>query len=291
MFLQQIINGLVIGCSYALVAIGYNMVFGVLELVNFAHSSVFMLGAYIAASVIGKVAGAPVGILLSLAGCALFGIAIDRFALIPMRKKGASKTSFLTCTIGISTVLQNMIFLVFGSETIIYRSVFPHGHILIGNAKISYLQVGVLMITLILMVVVIWFVHKTKLGASMRAIAQNSDAARLMGINVDNVITFTFAFGSSLAAVAGILIGMCYGSVDLQMGFSVGMKTFAAAVIGGIGMIHGSVFGGLIIGVAEALFAGYISSGYKDIVAFVMLIAVLMIRPTGFFGKKNITKV
>lgn len=291
MFLQQVINGLVIGCSYALVALGYNMVFGVLELVNFAHSSVFMFGAYIAASIIGKLTGAPAGIALAIGGCAVFGMCIDRCALYPMRKRGASKTAFLTCTIGLSTFLQNLIFLIFGSESIIYRNIFPHGHIKFGNAQVSYLQLAVLIITLVLMVFVMLFVQKTKLGASMRAIAQNGSAAQLMGVNVDRVITFTFAFGSSLAAIAGVLIGMCYGSVDLQMGFSVGMKTFAAAVIGGIGVIYGSVFGGLIIGVAEALFAGYVSSGYKDIVAFVMLIAVLMIRPTGFFGKKDITKV
>jgi len=291
LFLQQVINGVTIGCSYALVAIGYNMVFGVLELVNFSHSSVFMFGAYIAATVLGKQFGAPAAFLIAIVGCALFGIGIDRFALMPMRKKGASKISFLICTLGLSTFLQNVIFLFFGSESIVYRNVFPHGHIRIGGALISYLQIIVLLTTLVLMVFVLLFVQKTKLGASMRAVAQNSVAARLMGINVDNVITFTFAMGSALAAVAGILIGMCYGSVDLQIGFSVGMKTFAAAIIGGVGVIHGSVAGGLIIGVAESLFAGYVSSGYKDIVAFVLLILVLMVRPSGLFGKKNATKV
>lgn len=291
MLIQQIINGLTIGCSYALVAIGYNMVFGVLELVNFSHSSVFMFGAYIAAAALGHLIGVPVAIVMAIGGCALFGMGIDRMALLPMRRHGANKTSFLICTIGLSTFLQNAIFLLFGSEPLVYPRVFPHGHIAIGNAKMSYLQLFTLILTLVLMVAVVLFVNRTKLGASMRAVAQDQEAARLMGINVDTVITFTFALGSALAAVAGIMIGMYYGSVDLQIGFTVGMKTFASAILGGVGVIHGSVLGGLIIGVLEALFSGYVSSGYKDAVAFVVLILVLIVKPSGLLGKKSINKV
>lgn len=291
LFLQQLINGLTIGCSYALVAIGYNMVFGVLELVNFSHSSVFMFGAYIAAVMLSKSISVTLSFIIAIGACAVFGVMIDRLALLPMRNRGASRVSFLICTIGLSIFLQNLIFLVFGSEPRVFKRVFPHGHLLIGNAKISYLQLFTLIFTLTLMLLVIVFIKKTKLGASMRAVAQNSLAARLMGINVDKVITLTFAIGSALAAVAGVLIGMYYGSVDLQMGFTVGMKTFSAAILGGVGVIQGSVLGGLIIGVLESLFAGYISAGYKDAVAFVILILVLIIKPVGLLGRKNINKV
>lgn len=291
MFLQQFINGLTIGSSYALVAIGYTMVFGVLELVNFSHSSVFMFSAYIAASMLGKMFSIPAAFITAIGVCALFGISIDRFALMPMRRRGASRVSYLICTIGLSTILQNVIFLVFGSEPMVYRKVFFQGRLAIGNAVITYLQIFTLALLGVLLVLTTLLVYKSKIGSSMRAIAQNAEAARLMGINVDTVITFTFFLGSALAAVAGIMVGMYYGSVDLTMGFTVGMKTFAAAVLGGIGILPGAVLGGLLIGVLESLFAGYVSSGYKDAVAFIILIAVLLIRPAGLLGKKSITKV
>jgi len=291
MFLQQLINGLTIGSSYALVAIGYTMVFGVLELVNFSHSSVFMFAAYIAAFILSKFINIPVAFLTAIGLCALFGIAIDRFALLPMRRRGASRVSYLICTIGLSTILQNIIFLIFGSEPMVYPKVFLSGRIRIANAVVSYLQIFTLVLLIALMVLTSLLIYKSKIGSSMRAIAQNAEAARLMGINVDTVITFTFFLGSALAAVAGIMVGMYYGSVDLTMGFTVGMKTFASAVLGGIGVLPGAVIGGLLIGVIESLFAGYISSGYKDAVAFIILITVRMIRPSGLLGKKNITKV
>lgn len=291
MFLQQMINGLTIGSSYALVAIGYTMVFGVLELVNFSHSSVFMFSAYIAATVLGRFLNIPAAFIAAIGICALFGISIDRLALMPMRRRGASRVSYLICTIGLSTVLQNVIFLVFGSEPMVYPRVLLQGRITIGNAVVTYLQIFTLILLIVLMVLTTLLIYKSKIGASMRAIAQNTEAAKLMGINVDNVITFTFFLGSALAAVAGIMVGMYYGSVDLTMGFTVGMKTFASAVLGGIGVLPGAVIGGLLIGVIESLFAGYVSAGYKDAVAFVILILVLLVRPTGLLGQKTITKV
>lgn len=291
MFLQQLINGLTIGSSYALVAIGYTMVFGILELVNFSHSSVFMFAAYIAATLLSRSLGIPGALLAAIGICALFGISVDRFALLPMRRRGASRVSYLICTIGLSTILQNVIFLVFGSEPMVYPKVLLQGRLNIGNAVITYLQIFTLALVMVLMIGTTLLVYRTKIGSSMRAIAQNAEAARLMGINVDTTITFTFFLGSALAAVAGIMVGMYYGSVDLTMGFTVGMKTFASAVLGGIGILPGAVLGGLLIGVLESLFAGYVSSGYKDAVAFVILIAVLLIRPTGLLGSKSITKV
>ncbi len=291
MFLQQFINGLTIGSSYAVVAIGYTLVFGVLELVNFSHSSVFMFGAYLAAVVLSKFANVPAAFVTAIGLCGLFGISIDRFALLPMRRRGASRVSYLICTIGLSTVLQNIIFLIFGSEPMVYPQVILTGRIRLANAVISYLQIFTLVLLLVLMVLTSLLVYKSKIGSSMRAISQNEEAARLMGINVDTIITFTFFLGSALAAVAGIMVGMYYGNVDLTMGFTVGMKTFASAVLGGIGILPGAVIGGLSIGVIESLFAGYISSGYKDAVAFIILIIVLLIKPTGLLGKKNVMKV
>ncbi|MBQ4473481.1 MAG: branched-chain amino acid ABC transporter permease [Lachnospiraceae bacterium] len=291
MFLQQLINGLTIGSSYALVAVGYSMVFGVLELTNFAHSSIFMLGGYVAA--VALRGGLPLwlAVILSIGTCALFGMLTDRLALMPMRKRGASRVSYLIATIGVSTFLQNLIMLVFGSEAIPFKEVFPRTQFMVGNAVMSYLQVFTILLTLALMGATSLLVYKTKIGASMRAIAQNQTAAKLMGVNTDLVITFTFLLGSALAAVAGIMFGMYYYSVDLQMGFTVGMKTFASAVLGGIGSLPGAVVGGFSIGILESMFAGYVSSGFKDAVGFIVLIFVLLIRPSGLFGQKKISKV
>ncbi|WP_343207831.1 branched-chain amino acid ABC transporter permease [Anaerolentibacter hominis] len=291
MFLQQVINGLTIGSSYALVAVGYSMVFGVLRLTNFAHMSVFMLGGYIAAVALQGGLGLPLAVILSIAGCGIFGVLVDRCALMPMRKRGAARISYMICTIGISTFLQNLIMIVFGSEAIPFKEVFTRGQFTIGNAVVSYLQIFTMALTLLLMAGMSLLVYKTKMGSSMRAISQNEVAAKLMGVNTDRVITFTFFLGSALAAVAGIMFGMYYYSVDLQMGFTVGMKTFASAVLGGIGSLPGAVVGGFSIGVMEALFAGYVSSGFKDAVGFIVLIIVLIIKPSGLMGQKNVSKV
>ncbi|WRS28064.1 branched-chain amino acid ABC transporter permease [Oscillospiraceae bacterium MB08-C2-2] len=291
MFLQQVINGLTIGSSYALVAVGFSMVFGVLELTNFAHSSVFMLGAYIAAAVLANHFGIWMAVAGSIALCGIFGILIDRMALMPMRKRGASRVSYLICTIGLSTFLQNLIQMIFGAEARPFPKVFIQGQLEFGNAMITYLQIFVICITLALMLITWFLVNYTSMGAAMRAVAQNATAARLMGINVDTTITFTFFLGSALAAVAGIMVGMYYRSVDLTLGFTVGMKTFASAVLGGIGILPGAVLGGFSIGVLESLFAGYISSGFKDAVAFIVLIGVLLIKPAGLLGKKHVSKV
>ena len=274
-----------------MVAVGYTMVFGVLELTNFAHSSVFMLGAYIAATILNNALGTTLAVVVAIVGCGLFGVLIDRAALMPMRKRGASRVSYMICTIGLSTFLQNAIQMLFGSQAMPYPEVFFQGNIQIGNATMSYLQIFTVLLTVVLMIGTTLMVNKTKMGAAMRAVAQNQSAARLMGVNVNNVITFTFFIGSALAAVAGIMIGMYYRSVDLTLGFTVGMKTFASAVLGGIGVLPGAVLGGFSIGVLESLFAGYVSSGFKDAVAFIILIAVLLIKPAGLLGKKSINKV
>ena len=292
MFLQQIVNGLTIGSFYALVAIGYSMVFGVLELTNFAHSAVFMMGGYVACVALQAGVSFPVAFLLALITCGVIGILIDRSCLMPMRKRGAKRISYLICTIGLSTFLQNLINLVFGSESIPFKEVLVRRQYTIGsNLVISNLQIIIWIMSIILVAVTTFLVNKTKLGASMRAVAQNPTAAKLMGVNTDRVITFTFFLGSTLAAVAGTMFAMYYYSVDLQMGFTVGMKTFASAVLGGIGSLPGAVVGGYLIGIIEALFAGYISSGFKDAIGFIVLIIVLLVRPSGLMGRKSVSKV
>ena len=293
MFLQQIVNGLTIGSFYALVAIGYSMVFGVLELTNFAHSAVFMMGGYVACVALQAGVSFPVAFLLALITCGAIGILIDLApCLMPMRKRGAKRISYLICTIGLSTFLQNLINLVFGSESIPFKEVLVRRQYTIGsNLVISNLQIIIWIMSIILVAVTTFLVNKTKLGASMRAVAQNPTAAKLMGVNTDRVITFTFFLGSTLAAVAGTMFAMYYYSVDLQMGFTVGMKTFASAVLGGIGSLPGAVVGGYLIGIIEALFAGYISSGFKDAIGFIVLIIVLLVRPSGLMGRKSVSKV
>ncbi len=291
MLLQQIINGLTVGSTYALVAIGFSMVFGVLELTNLAHNSVFMLGAYVAAVSLIQQLPFGIAIIASVLVCGLFGVGIDRIALMPMRKRGAEKSSYLTCTIGISTFLQNLIILVFGSESLPFQQVFNRGMLRSRYFIISYLQIGIYLLTIILMIGTTLIVNRTKIGISMRAVAQNPVAAKLMGINLDRVITFTFLFGSSLAAIAGIMIGMYYRSVETYFGAIVGMKTIASAVIGGIGVLPGAVVGGFLVGIAECLFAGYVSANFKDAVAFIMLIAILLIKPIGLMGRKKVNKI
>lgn len=292
MFLQQMINGLTIGSFYALVAVGYSMVFSVLELTNFAHMSIFILGGYIGCTALaGLGVSFPAAAVLAIGGCGAAGILLDRFALMPMRRRGATRVSYLICTIGLSTFIQNFIMLVFGSEAIPFKETFVNGQIRIGNAVVSYMQIGIVALTLVLMALTYVLVYKTPAGMSMRAIAQNPRAAKLMGINTDRIITFTFFTGSALATVAGLMFGSYYYSVDLQMGFTVGMKTFASAVLGGIGSLPGAVLDGFLIGILEALFAGYISSGFKDAVGFLVLIVVLLIRPSGLMGQKKVNKV
>ena len=292
MFLQQIVNGLTIGSFYALVAIGYSMVFGVLELTNFAHSAVFMMGGYVACVALQAGVSFPVAFLLALIACGVIGILIDRSCLMPMRKRGAKRISYLICTIGLSTFLQNLINLVFGSESIPFKEVLVRRQYTIGsNLVISNLQIIIWIMSIVLVLLTTFLVNETKLGASMRAVAQNPTAAKLMGVNTDRVITFTFFLGSTLAAVAGTMFAMYYYSVDLQMGFTVGMKTFASAVLGGIGSLPGAVVGGYLIGIIEALFAGYISSGFKDAIGFIVLIIVLRVRPSGLMGRKSVSKV
>ena len=292
MFLQQLVNGITIGSTYALVAIGYSMVFGVLELINFAHGSVYMLGGYFTLMIYTGLGGYfYLAFLLSIILTGIVGFSIDFFALKTLRRKKAPRLSSLMATLGVGTIIDNCVLLFFGSETKPYPNMLDFGRFEVGGAIISWLQIIILIVAVLLMLITSFLVYKTKIGKAMRATAQNADAAKLMGVNVGGVISFTFIVGSALAAVAGTMVGMYYQAIDSTMGFSVGMKTFAAAVLGGVGVLPGAMVGGLAIGVIETIAASYISSGYRDAIAFAILILVLLFKPSGLFGKKQITKV
>jgi branched-chain amino acid transport system permease protein len=295
-FVQQLINGLSLGAIYALIALGYTMVYGILRLINFAHGDVYMVGAFVGYYVVRWLApGAQsgLGILLvalaaSMAACAVLGFIVERAAYRPIRR--APRLNALITAIGVSLLLENLGQLVFGADpkdfpTLIERTTFT-----IGIVTISNIQVIVLLTAVVLTVALEFIVHRTRMGTAMRAVSFSHDAANLMGINIDRVISFTFVLGSSLAAAAGILVGLYNPKIDPLMGIMPGLKAFVAAVLGGIGNIPGAILGGLIMGVAETLTVGYLSSTYRDAITFVILVAVLLFRPTGLLGKPQRTK-
>ncbi len=298
MFLQQIINGLTIGSTYALVTIGFNMVYGVLELTNFAHSSFYMLGAYISlftmTSLVGRVSvtGFFIGLICSVIITGCLGAFMDKVALEPIRKRNGDAITALLSTVGIQTAINNSVLLIFGTVPVEFPDVFQLGKFYIGeNTVVQRIQIAIFALAILLMILLSFLVYRTKLGAGMRAISQNSTAAKIMGVDVNKVITITFFIGTAIAAISGSMMGVYYQRVDTLMGSSVGLKSFAAAVLGGMGSVPGAVFGGFVIGILETLFAAYVSSGYRDAVAFVILMVVLIVRPSGFFGQKSINKV
>ena len=298
MFLQQIINGITVGSTYALVTIGFNMVYGVLELTNFAHSSFYMLGAYISlftmTSLIGRVTptGFFIGLLVSIIITGFLGALMDKLALEPIRKHNGAPISALLSTVGIQTAINNAILLIFGTVPVAFPDVFELGRFNIGeNTVVQNIQVAIFVLAVVLMVGLSLLVYRTKLGSAMRAISQNTTAARVMGVDVNRVITLTFFIGTAVAAISGTLVGIYYQRVDTLMGNAVGLKSFAAAGLGGMGAVPGAMVGGFLIGIAETLYAAYVSSSSKDAIAFVILILILIVRPSGLFGQKSVNKV
>ncbi|MDA8225192.1 MAG: branched-chain amino acid ABC transporter permease [Betaproteobacteria bacterium] len=295
---QQLINGLVLGSVYALIALGYTMVYGILELINFAHGEITMIGAMIAVATIGALSGGalpiPVilftGLVAAMAGCMALGYVIERIAYRPLRH--APRLAPLITAIGVSIVLQNIAMLIWGRQYIAFPPVLPQGwHTLLG-ARITDLQVAILVTALVLMLVLDLLVHRTRLGRAMRATAQSIPLAGLMGINGNRIISITFLIGSALAAISGFMVSAYYGLAHYYMGFLLGLKAFSAAVLGGIGNIRGAMLGGLLLGIIESLGAGYIGtlthgvigSNYQDVFAFFVLITVLILRPSGLLG-------
>ena len=295
MFLQQLINGLTIGSIYALVTIGFSMVWSILQLANFAHGSFYMLGPYLSLTAILLLGDSPavfICVVLAVAVLtACLGAGMDRVFLRPIREKKVSTISTILCTIGVQTVINNGIIAIYGSQSRAFPDPFRLQSIHIGNAVVSWMQIIIFTLAVILMLIPSKIVYGTKLGMAMRAVSQNGRAAGLMGINVNQVIMLTFFLGTLVAAIAGCMVGLYYQVIDTTMATVTSSKSMAAAILGGIGMLPGAVVGGLIIGVLETLVAAYISSGYRDAIAFAVLIVVLVVRPTGIMGKKSINKV
>ena len=281
--LQQLINGLTIESAYALVAIGFTMVFGVLELVNMANGAFYVLGGYLTLIFLTQLQWNF--FLALLASMLITG------GLGPIRKRRASKIAALISTVGLGTAVTNFILVFFGTETKRFPDVFNLGKIRLGGIIITWMQIIIFAVTVIMMAVLSLIVYKTKLGMGMRAIAQDADAAKLMGIHTDHIITFTFFIGTMCVGVAGTLVAMYYQQIDTRMAVAVGMKSFAAAVLGGIGILPGAILGGLLLGVIESLGINYIGSGYGNAISFVMLIVVLIIKPSGLLGRHKVTKV
>ena len=292
MLTQQLINGVTVGGIYALIALGYTMVYGILKIVNFAHGDVFMVGSFLGLLLV-QSAGLPIYIAYPLAMIvtAGVGILIERVCYRPIRVNGADALSILIAALGVSIFLENFAQLVWGTETHSYVQEIKETTYNFGGISISNIQIGVIILCLLLMAILYFVVNKTKIGVAMRATSQSITSAQLMGINTEMVIAMTFGVGSALACVAGVLVGTYYDAVYPLVGYSYGLKAFAAAILGGIGSIPGAMLGGFLIGIVETLGAGYISAGYKDAFAFGILILVLIIRPSGLLGKKHIDKV
>jgi branched-chain amino acid transport system permease protein len=300
MFIQQLINGLALGSVYALIALGYTMVYGILQLINFAHGEVYMLGAYLGIIVLGVLTSfgltashLPLSLFITVAVsmvfCAAYGAVIERIAYRPLRH--ANKLSPLISAVGMSIVLQNIVMLAQGKEYKNLRPLLPSEGAAVGGANASPVQLFILGASLLIMIVLQLFVTRTRLGKAMRATSQDRVMAGLAGINVNQVISVTFMIGSALAAVAGVMVTLYYGVVHFFMGYLAGIKAFTAAVLGGIGSIPGAMLGGFMLGLIENFGASYISSVYKDAFAFVVLIITLIIRPSGLLGERSLDKV
>jgi branched-chain amino acid transport system permease protein len=295
-FLQQLVNGLSLGSIYALIALGYTMVYGVLRLINFAHGDVYMLGAYAGYYRSRKLKGdepsLPSALLVMLGAmltCALIGVVIERFAYRPVRR--AARLTLLITAIGVSLFIENTAQLVFGPDPKFFPSLAPRADFRVGGVRLTSEQLTVIAVSFLLMVLLRLFILKTRTGKAMRAVSFNLDAAKLMGISTDRIIAITFALGSALAAAAGVLIGMQIPKIDPLMGILYGLKAFVAAVLGGIGNVPGAVIGGLLIGTSEVMVVGYLSSTFRDAIAFGILILVLLLRPQGILGRAQKEKV
>ena len=323
--LQQLVNGLTLGCVYAVVALGYTMVYGIIQLINFAHGEVVMIGAMVALTVITALAtsGLPtpvillMGVMVAIPACMAVGYTVERIAYKPLRR--APRLAPLITAIGVSIILQHLALLIWGRNYISFPQIVPtqlyHFTASPTSATITNIQIGIIVLSVAMMGGLLALIYKTRIGIAMRATSQNQQVAGLMGINVNNVISFTFIVGAGLGAVAGVMVGSYYGIVNYQMGFLLGLKAFSAAVLGGIGNLGGAVLGGILIGLIEALGAGYMGdvtnvctldrvlpgftalcaadansslfgSNYKDVYAFIVLILVLVFRPSGLLGER-----
>lgn len=300
-FLEQLINGLTIGSFYALVALGYSMVYGVMKLINFAHGDLFALGSYLGYTLLiagsswvtmhfGLWGGMAIAMLFAFAGVSIAGVLMERIAYRPVYSAG--RLPLVVSALGMSIFLENGIMAVWGSRPQAYpAAVVPSTRFSVLNIPVTSLQVVILLLSLALMVIIWFVVEKTTFGAAIRATALDRSTATLMGIDVRIVIFFIFAIGPALGGIAGVMNGMYYRAISFNMGWAYGLKAFTATILGGIGNIPGAMIGGILLGLTESLFAGYVSGAWKDVFVFFVLIAVLIWRPTGLLGEKTAEKV
>jgi len=289
-FVQTLISGLSLGSIYALIALGYTMVYGIAKMLNFAHGDIIMVGAYAGIVAVFQMAlPGYAAILLSIVVCALLGVLIERLAYKPLRQ--APPLTVLITAIGVSYLLQNLALLVFGSEQKAFPMIFNLPTIELGPISIDGITLATLLVTATIMVLLTLFINKTKLGKAMRAVSEDKEAAGLMGISTNRTITITFAIGSALAAVASIFYGAAYVYIKPTTGSMPGIKAFTAAVFGGIGSIPGAMLGGILLGVIEQLSKTYVSTLWSDAIVFAVLVIVLVVKPTGLLGKQISEKV
>ena len=289
-FITQVLNGLQLGSIYALVALGYTMVYGIILLLNFAHGDIIMVGAYISWLVMSKLGLNPaIAVVLSIVGCMLLGVLIDKVAYAPLRD--APRLSILITAIGVSYFLENGSQLLFGADAKVVPAYTSVSNIQVGDLTLSFSAIVTVVVTAVATVVLTFLVQKTKLGKAMRAVSEDMGAARLMGINVNTTISFTFAVGSALAGIGAVLYCMAYTQASPTMGIMLGTKAFVAAVLGGIGSIPGAVIGGLLVGFAEVFVSAIGLSVWQDAVVLLLLIVVLIVKPTGLLGRPMTEKV
>lgn len=287
--LQQLINGIHVGSIYALIALGYTMVYGIIKLINFAHGDILMIGAFISYFLIK--AGLPFAlvVLIAVLASGIIGVSIEKIAYKPLRN--APRISALITAIAVSLFLQNLFQVLFKPDPRPFPKVIDLGKVSIGGINIDGITILTITVSIILMVLLELFVNKTRIGKSMKATSMDKDASILMGININRTISITFAIGSMLGAIGGIFYSIAYPQIDPYMGAMPGLKAFVAAVLGGIGIIPGAMVGGFILGIAESLTKSYISSQMSDAVVFGILIVVLLVKPAGLFGKNKKEKV
>ena len=293
MFEQQLVNGFTLGLIYALIAVGYTMVYGVLELINFAHGEIYMLGAFLTLTCISFGLSLPVAAVVAVIAVACIGVLLDIVAYRPLRQ--APRLAALITAIGMSIFLQNLSMVIWGSRPLPFPrqalpAFFSDPALTFANVSISWMQMAIYIVALVLMLGLNLIITRTRVGTAMRALAQNRTAAALMGININRVISLTFALGSGMGAVAGIMVAIYYNTMYPTMGYLAGVKAFAAAVLGGIGSVPGAMLGGVVLGIAETLGAGYVSSPYRDGVAYAVMILVIIFRPSGFLGRSMVEK-
>ncbi|HVO21628.1 MAG TPA: branched-chain amino acid ABC transporter permease [Anaeromyxobacter sp.] len=297
-FLEQCTNGLAVGSIYALIALGYTMVYGVLKLINFAHGDLFTYGAYLGMTLLtslllherlGIGPGLLVLALMVMGLVALLGVLLERVAYRPVRS--SPRLNAVVSALGASIFLQNGLMLVYGARYQVYPDVLPQTAFSILGLHVPVLRVGVVLASVAMMAVLYFFVQRTRLGAAVRAVAIDPDAARLMGIDVNKIIMLVFVIGPALGGAAGLLVGLYYGQISFTMGWTYGMKAFTAAILGGIGNIPGAMLGGLLLGLIEALGAAYLSMAWRDAIAYGVLILILIVRPSGLLGERVADKV